>query len=324
MHSGDIPETIGHYRIVSLLGEDAHGVIYQAVAQDTEQTVALKVLPAEAFPSSEVRQQFLAEARAQAQVTHPHLRQVYEAGETDTGIYLAMEYLQGSTLKNLLVAGSVELVAALEWSAEICEALAALHAKGLAHGYLRPEKIFITQESHAKLLDAGLWRLKVPVGVDLSDEKNLRTSGLEPAVVAGLAPEQLRGEAPTPRSDLYGLGVVLYEMLTGRNPFADRRAAQSMHWVLGRTPPPPSRLRPGIPAELDQVVARALSREPAGRFSSANKFAAALRSVVVEEELAPLVTEPSLWKLAAPLWLAIGGAILVLLLWYLYLALTHP
>jgi hypothetical protein len=97
-----------------------------------------------------------------------------------------------------------------------------------------------------------------------------------------------------------------------------------MHWVLGRTPPPPSRLRPGIPAELDQVVARALSREPAGRFSSANKFAAALRSVVVEEELALLVAEPSLWKLAAPLWLAIGGAILVLLLWFLYLALTHP
>ncbi len=113
-------------------------------------------------------------------------------------------------------------------------------------------------------------------------------------------------------------------MLTGRNPFADPRAAQTMHWVLGRTPPPPGRLRPGIPVELDQVVARALSREPEHRFASGSKFAAALRSVVVEEDLAPLVTEPSLWKLATPLWLAIGGAILVLPLWFIYLALTHP
>lgn len=323
----DIPKAIDKYRIVSPLGEDAHGVLYRAVAEGSEETVALKLLPPDAFPNENVRKLFLAETRALAEVTNPHLRQVYEAGTTNSGIYVAMEYLQGSTLRNLLVAGPLEVLAALEWTAEICEALEALRTQGMLHGYLRPEKIFITTRGHAKLLDAGLWRLKLPVGLKLSDKKILSVSGLDPVVVGGLAPEQLRGQPPTPRSDIYGLGLVLYELLTGQNPFAHTRAAQSMHWVLGRTPPPPGQLRPGVPPALDEALRRALSKDPEERFDSAPEFAAALRSVrieKVEEELAAPVAVPSLWKLTAPLWVAVGGAIVLLVLWFLYLALTRP
>ena len=319
------PETIGKYRLVAPLGEGVRGMVYRAVAQDSNQPVALKVVPGEKFPDETARQKFLEEARAAAKLSHPHLRQLYEAGESGDKLYLAMEYLEGVTLKSLQVAGPTDAETALAWGAEMADALAAAHAQGIVHGDLRPTKIFITSQGTVKLLDPGLWRLAAPVGDDLSQEAKLNASGLSPATVAGLAPEQIRGKEPDARSDIFCLGTVLYELLTGRHPFIGRNLEQTMHWVLQHTPEPLSRLAAQAPAPLDTVLARALEKEPRARFASAADLAAALRAVAAGEELPAEVTKPVVVvRWTAPLWWGIGLVVLVLVAWFAFLALSRP
>lgn len=318
------PETIAHYRLEAPLGESGRGVVYRAVAQDTNRTVALKVLTPERFATPAYRQKFLQEARKAAQLSHPNLRQLYEVGESGDRLYLAMELLEGSTLKNLLVAGALEMEAALAWGAEIAEALAAVHAQGIVHGDLRPARVFITTEGTVKVLDAGLWRLGVPVGVDLSQEAKLTGSGVRAAALAALAPEQVRGQEPDARSDIFALGRLLYEMATGLSPFADQNPLRSMYWVLDRTPAPPSQLSPQVPAALDAVLARALEKEPKARYRDASEVAAALRAVAAGEVVPAESARRVAVRLTTPLWVGIGGVVALLVLWFLYLALTRP
>lgn len=318
------PETIAKYRLIAPLGESGRGVVYQAVAEDTNQTLALKVLTPDRFPNPATRQKFLQEARRVTRLSHPHLRQLYEVGESGDRLYLAMEYLEGSTLKNLLVGGPLEIETALAWGVEIAEALAAAHAQGIVHGDLRPARVFITQQGTVKVLDAGLWRLGVPTGVDLSQEAKLTDSQVRAAVVAALTPEQVRGQEPDARSDIFALGRLLYEMTTGCNPFADQNAVQSMYWVLHRAPEPPSQLSSLVPAALDAVLGRALEKEPKARFRDAGELAAALRAMAVGEELPRESPRKVVLRLTAPLWLGIGGLVALLVLWFVYLALTRP
>ncbi|HXE74583.1 MAG TPA: serine/threonine-protein kinase [Candidatus Xenobia bacterium] len=332
-----IPESIGKYRIVAPLGQGRVGIVFRA--QDTEdgRAVALKLVPASHFATPEARQKFLEDARAAAGLAHPHLRQVFEAGESGDQVFLAMEYLEGSTLRSLLVGGSVEPETALAWSAEIADALAAAHAEGVAHGELTTGKVFITEQGMIKLLDAGLWRLEVPSGRDLRDAAALRESGLEPLAVAALAPEQIRGAEPDARSDLFALGAVLFEMCTGVQPFAHDDANQTLHWVLGRQPEPPSRMNPRLPAALDVLLARLLEKEPARRLSSAAEAAAALRAIAAGEPLPASVTAappeaaaavveaaPAKEKSKILYWILAGGVVLAGLAWLLYQRLTQP
>lgn len=319
-----IPESIGGYRLVAPVGQGRGGVVYRAVALENDQPVAVKIIPADKFPTPEAREKFLQEARAAQQLSHPHLRQLYEVGESDDQIYLAMEYLEGSTLKNLLVSGPLEANTALEWGAEIAEALTTAHAQGVVHGDLTPTKVFITQQGTVKVLDAGLWRLAVPTGVDLSQETNLQESGLPATAVAGLAPEQIRGQEPDAHSDVFGLGTLLYEMVTGRNPFADRNPTQSMYWVLHRAPAPPSRVSPQAPAALDAVLARALEKEPQNRYDSVAEVGRALRAVAAGEKIPAGSAKRVVVRLAAPFWLAIAVLLLLLVVWFAFLALTRP
>jgi serine/threonine protein kinase len=319
-----IPEKIAKYKIVGPLGQGSTGVVYQAVDDETQQKVALKVIPPEMFPSAEARDLFLADARAAATLSHPRLRQLYEVGESDGDLYLAMEHLHGSTLRSLLVGGPAEMGSALAWSAEIAEGLAAAHQAGVVHGELFPGKIFLTKEGGLKLLDAGLWRLAVPVGVDLSLESNLRIAKLTASQVAVLAPERIHGQEPDPRSDVFSLGVLIYQMVTGRQPFQENSPVDTMHCVLGRTPPPVSDFVSEVPPALDTVLARALAKEPDERYASAVELAAALRAVAAGEPL-PVEQEAAVARQASkraawPLWLAIGAALLLLALWYFYIA----
>lgn len=325
-----IPETIGGYRVLAPLGRSTQGDVYHAVSELSGTPVTLRVILKEIFRNEEARIQFISDARAVQEIEHPHLRRLREVGETDQVVYLSMEYLEGSSLESLLVAGPVEIVAALGWAAEGAEALAALHRRNLVHGHLRPEKVFITAEGHAKLLDGGLWRLLLRTDADLTDEEVLRESGLTPVAVACLAPEQIQGKPPKPQSDIHSLGLVLYEMLTARNPFLSRGVVQSMHWVLKRIPPPPSQLRREVPRRVDAVLAAALAKEPKERFSSTTELAGILRALVEEPEVkveptvaAPVSSRTAWLGLTAPLWLALGGAVVLLLLWFLYLYLTH-
>ncbi|MBI4466291.1 MAG: serine/threonine protein kinase [Acidobacteria bacterium] len=319
------PETIGKYRLQAPLGESGRGVVYRAEAQDTNQTVALKLLPAGKFPDPATRQKFLEQARAAVRLSHPNLRQLYEVGESGDTLYLAMEYLEGVTLKSLLVGGRVEAETALAWGAEIAEALAAAHAQGVVHGDLRPAKVIITGQGTVKLLDPGLWRLSPSAGVDLSGEEKLLELGLSAAAVAQLAPEQIRGREPDARSDLFALGALLDEMITGRNPFLGKDAVQTMHLVLRRAPQPASQLAPQVPGALDAVLARALEKEPKARFRSAAELAAALRAVAAGEELPAEAAKPVVVvRWTRSLWWGIAGLGAVLAAWFAYLALTRP
>lgn len=329
-----IPETIGRYRLLSPIDQDRAGVVYRAVEQETSRPVALKLIPAEKFPTPAAQQRFLEDARAAAALSHPHLRRLLEAGEAEGGAYLVFEHLEGAALKTLLVPGPVDAEAALAWSAELVEALAAAHAADLVHGELSSSKVFITRDGTVKLLDTGLWRAAVPSGVDLTVEGKLAESGLPASLVAVLAPEQLRGDEPSLRSDLFALGVLLYEITTAQHPFAHPDAVQTMHWVLKRAPEPPSRLQPALPAALDAIIARALEKNPAARFASAHELAEALRAVAAGEPVALPAAAPEelpeesarrvVLRLTAPLWMGIIALVVLAVLWFLFLALRQP
>jgi serine/threonine protein kinase len=325
-----IPETVGNYRILGPLGRSPTGVVFKGIAPDSNQPVALRLVAPGSFASAAHRQQFLAEARAATTLTHPRLRRLYEVGEEGDGLYLAMEYLEGSTLGNLLVSGPLEMETALAWAAEIAEGLAAAHEAGVVHGELFPGKVFVTKDGSVKVLDTGLWRLTVPTGVDISQEENLAAANVPAARVATLAPEQLTGREPDQRSDVFALGTIVYQMATGRQPFADASAVTSMYRVLRRTPQPVGELAPEAPQALDGILARALTKKPEGRYPSAAAMAAALREVAAGEErpaevlLVPPGVEVAARRVASPLWWAIAAALLLLVVWFLYLALTPP
>lgn len=314
------PDIVGQYRLGSPLGESGRGIVYRALEAETNRTVALKLVPPEKLPNPAVRQKFLAESRAAVGLAHAHLRQLYEVGESGEQIYLAMEYLEGATLKNLLVGGRVDAETALEWGAEIADALAALHAAGHVHGDLRSARVFITSQGTVKLLEAALWRLAAPAGQDLSKANPAGNAALNIAAVSALAPEQVRGGEPDARSDTFSLGTLLYEMVSGRHPFVGRNFQQTVHWVLTRAPEPL-----GDAPALDAVLARALEKDPAERFASAADFAAALRALAAGGELPAEVMKRAVKvRATARLWWAIGALAALLVAWFAYLALTRP
>ena len=315
------PDTIGNYRLEAPLGESGLGVVYRAVALDTGRVVAVKRVPPDKFADAAARRKFLEEARAAQRLSHPHLRQLYEVGESGDLVYLVMEYLEGVTLKSLLVSGRVEAETALAWGAEVAAALAAVHAAGVVHGDLRPSRVFVTSQGTVKLLEPALWRLGVPGGADLTQDPKL-----EPARAAAMAPEQLRGRQPAAATDIYQLGLLLYEMVTGRPPFLGRNVQQTVHWVLNRAPDPVGPEAAG----LDAVLARALAKDPKTRLASAADFAAALRAVAAGEEIpaevakaaGPAVVVVVRWT--SSLWWGIGALVALAVAWFAYLALTRP
>lgn len=327
-----IPQTVGNYRVTGPLGKGSTGVIYRAVRRDSNLPVALKVVAAERLPTAEARQQFLEEAESALLLNHPRLRQLYDVIESEGNLYLALEYLEGATLKNLLVSGPVALEAALAWGAELADGLATAHEGGVVHGELTPAKVFVTQEGTVKLLDPGLWRLAVPTGVDLSQEANLEQAHLPAVTVAALAPEQIAGNEPDASSDIFALGVLVYQMVTGRNPFLEPSLMDTMYCVLRRAPEPVSQLIPLAPPALDAVLAKALAKEPEKRYSTASELAAALRAVAAGEEVPRPAPPPEpeeaavkeAKRLTLPFLIALGGVGLALVIWLVYLALTRP
>jgi len=328
-----IPQTVGRYKVVGPLGKGSTGVVYRAARQDSNIPVVIKEVAAERLPTPQAREQFLEEANDALLLNHNRLRQLLDVIEAEGGIFLALEYLEGATLKSLLVSGPVAPDAALAWGAELADALAAAHEGGVVHGELTPAKVFITQEGTVRLLDPGLWRLSVATGTDLSEEARLNASGLSPAAVATLAPEQIAGGEPDGRSDIFSLGALVYQMITGRQPFLEPALVDTMYCVLRRTPTPVSQLVPEAPPALDTVLARAMEKDPEKRFGSAAELAGALRSVAAGEELpreeaaAPTVeaaVERSAGQVLSPLWLALGAVGVLLLLWFLVLAFTKP
>ena len=271
---------LGPYEVAGVLGAGGMGEVYRARDTRLGRDVALKVLPADVAGDLDRRRRFEREARAVAALNHPALLALFDVGEADGIAFLVTELLEGETLRARLGRGQVSCERAAEWGAAAADALAAAHAGGIVHRDLKPENLFLTRDGRLKVLDFGLAK-ELTVAAGGSEDATLRAptrAGIVLGTVGYLSPEQARGAPVDGRSDIFSLGCVLYEALTGRRPFGGKTAQDHIAAVLRDDPPDAASIRADAPRELTRVVQRCLAKEREERFQSASDLAFALRS----------------------------------------------
>ena len=264
---------IHHYEILQLLGRGGMGEVYLAKDAKLGRKVALKFLPQELEDDQLTRERFIHEARAAAALDHPFICKVYETGEYDGKAYISMEYIEGATLKILLEKGALPLRDALQATLEIAEAIEHAHNQGIVHRDLKPANIMCTPQNHVKVMDFGLAKRIIPKGADDLAKTLTHASFTAQGAIAGtisyMSPEQAKGEKVDGRSDIFALGIIIYEMTTGRHPFARSSAMDTLTSILRDVPPPPQ-LRPKVMNPvLGPILRKALAKDPNLRYQNA-------------------------------------------------------